>query len=71
LGGIVVFYLGERFNSLIPILLSIAAANFIYLSVADLIPEIHHRAKKSFAIEYTSSFFMGIFLIAILIKFLG
>jgi zinc and cadmium transporter len=71
LGGIVVFYLGEQFNKLIPILLSIAAANFIYLSATDLIPEIHHKAKKSFAIKYTFSFFMGIFLIAILIKILG
>jgi len=71
LGGVVVFYLGERFNSVIPVLLSIAAANFIYLSATDLIPEIHHKAKKSFAVKYTLSFFMGIILIAVLIKVLG
>lgn len=71
LGAITVFYLGKQFNDLVPILLSIAAANFIYLSATDLLPEIHHRAKKSFAVKYTVSFFMGIFLIAALIRILG
>lgn len=71
LGAIVVFYLGKQFENIVPILLSIATANFIYLSATDLLPEIHHRAKKSFAIRYTISFFMGIFLIALLIKILG
>jgi len=71
LGGVVVFYLGERFNALIPVLLSVAAGNFIYLSATDLIPEIHHKAKRSFAVKYTLSFFMGIILIAALIKILG
>lgn len=71
LGAIVIFYLGKQFNDIVPILLSIAAANFIYLSATDLLPEIHHRAKKSFAVRYTLSFFMGIFLITFLIKILG
>lgn len=71
LGAMVVFYLGKQFNNIVPVLLSIAAANFIYLSATDLLPEIHHRAKKSFAIKYTVSFLMGIFLIAFLIKILG
>jgi zinc transporter ZupT len=52
-------------------LLAITTANFLYLSATGLLPEIHHRAKKSFAVKYTISFFMGIFLIAFLIKILG
>jgi len=71
LGAIVTFYLGGRFDNVVPILLSITTANFIYLSATGLLPEIHHKAKKSFAIKYTISFFMGIFLIAFLIKVLG
>jgi len=63
--------LGGRFDNVVPILLSITTANFIYLSATDLLPEIHHKAKKSFAIKYTISFFMGIFLIAFLIRVLG
>ncbi len=71
LGAITAFYLGKQFNNIIPILLSITTANFIYLSATDLLPEIHHRAKKSFAVKYTASFFLGIFLIILLIKILG
>jgi zinc and cadmium transporter len=71
LGAIVAFYLGKQFDNVIPVLLSVTTANFLYLSATGLLPEIHHRAKKSFAVKYTISFFMGIFLIAFLIKVLG
>jgi zinc and cadmium transporter len=71
LGAIVAFYLGKQFDNIVPILLSITTANFIYLSATGLLPEIHHKAKKSFAIKYTLSFFLGILLVAMLIKVLG
>lgn len=71
LGAILAFYFGKQFNNLVPIILSITTANFIYLSATGLLPEIHHRAKKSFAVKYTISFFAGIFLIATLIRILG
>ncbi len=71
LGAVLAFYLGQYFKNIVPILLSITTANFIYLSAANLLPEIHHKAKKSFAVKYTISFFAGIFLIALLIKILG
>jgi zinc and cadmium transporter len=71
LGAIVAFYLGKQFENIVPILLSITTANFLYLSATGLLPEIHHRAKKNFAVKYTASFFMGIFLIALLIRILG
>jgi zinc and cadmium transporter len=71
LGAIVAFYLGKQFENIVPILLSITTANFIYLSATGLLPEIHHKAKKSFAVKYTISFFAGIFLIAVLIRILG
>lgn len=70
-GAIIAFYVGSQFVNIIPVLLAITTANFIYLSATDLLPEIHHRAQKSFAVKYTISFFAGIFLIAILIKVLG
>jgi zinc and cadmium transporter len=71
LGAILTFYLGSYFENILPVLLSIATANFIYLSTADLLPEIHHKAKKSFAVRYTAAFLAGILLVAILIKVLG
>jgi zinc and cadmium transporter len=69
-GAIVAFYLGKQFENIVPILLSVTTANFLYLSATGLLPEIHHKAKKSFAIKYTASFFLGIFLVALLIKIL-
>jgi len=71
LGAIVAFYLGKQFENIIPILLSVTTANFIYLSATGLLPEIHHKAKKSFAVKYTLSFFAGILLMVTLIRVLG
>jgi zinc and cadmium transporter len=70
LGAIVAFYVGKQFNNIVPILLSVTTANFIYLSATNLLPEIHHKAKKSFAVKYTLSFFLGIALVATLIRIL-
>lgn len=41
LGGIMVFFLSAKLNIIIPFLLAVAAGNFIYLAMADLIPELH------------------------------
>lgn len=71
LGAIIAFYVGSTFGGLLPILLAVAAGNFIYISAADLLPEIHHKAKRSLAWRFTSFFFLGIFLIAFLVKFVG
>lgn len=71
LGAISTFYLGKQFGAIVPILLSVATANFIYLSATDLLPEIHHKADKSFAFSHVVSFLLGIFLIAFLIKVIG
>jgi zinc and cadmium transporter len=70
LGAIVAFYLGKQFDNIVPVLLSITTANFLYLSATGLLPEIHHKARRSFAVKYTLSFFMGIILIATLIRVL-
>lgn len=71
LGALLAFYLGNAFGRIIPILLSITTANFIYLSATDLLPEIHTKAKKSLALTETLFFILGILLIWGLIKILG
>lgn len=68
IGAILAFYFGQHFSNIVPILLAVTTANFIYLSATDLLPEIHHKAKRSFALSHTISFFLGIFLIALLIR---
>lgn len=44
-GGILVFVLADRVAALVPILLAVAAGNFIYLAMADLIPELHEERE--------------------------
>ena len=46
IGAILVFLLQDSIDNLIPILLAIATGNFIYLAMADLIPELHHETNK-------------------------
>lgn len=44
-GGVLVFVLAGRIANLVPILLAVAAGNFIYLAMADLIPELHEERE--------------------------
>lgn len=43
LGAVLVFAFVDVLDNLIPILIALAAGNFIYLAMADLIPELHHE----------------------------
>jgi len=43
LGVIIIFVFADRVENLIPVLIAIAAGNFIYLAMADLVPELHHE----------------------------
>lgn len=70
-GAILAFYVGNAFERVIPVFLSITTANFIYLSATDLLPEIHTKAKRSLAINETIFFILGIVLIWGLIQILG
>lgn len=65
IGALLGFYFGEKINGSLPVLLSLTSANFIYLSLADLLPEIHEQVKKD-AIKHVALFFAGVILILIL-----
>jgi len=71
LGAVFTFYLGSHFKLVIPVLLSIATGNFIYLSATDLLPEIHHRTDKKEAIYHSLLFLLGIVLIVVLMQFIA
>lgn len=45
IGGIVGFYLLQHFAHIVPLALGVAAGIFIYVSAADLIPELHRESK--------------------------
>jgi zinc and cadmium transporter len=45
LGVLVVFALGERIEEIEPLLLLFAAGNFIYIALADIVPELHKKER--------------------------
>jgi len=67
-GAVLIFYLGNHFKLVVPILLSVATGNFIYLSATDLLPEIHHKTDKIEAIYNSFFFLLGIGLIILLMR---
>lgn len=45
LGGVLAYYFLRQVQSLVPYILSIAAASMLYVAVADLIPTLHKRTE--------------------------
>ncbi len=60
LGALISFWVGERIEQSLPILLSITAGFFIYIAASDLIPEIHHENRRGFAAIETALMFGGV-----------
>lgn len=69
-GALISFWVGERIETSLPILLAITAGFFIYIAASDLIPEIHHENRKGFAIVETALMFAGVATIWIFITLL-
>jgi len=44
-GGVVAYYTLQGAQDIVPYILAVAAASFIYIAVADLIPGLHHRVE--------------------------
>lgn len=62
-GALLAFYFGEKIEGLSVIFLSITAGFFLYISLSDLIPEIHHENKKGLAFAETVSLVLGVLVI--------
>jgi len=69
LGGLVGFYFINQISGLLPLSLAITAGIFIYISAADLIPELHEDSHKNSKAEQLVPFFAGILLIFLISKF--
>ncbi len=69
-GALITFWIGEKVETSIPILLAITAGFFIYIAASDLIPEIHHENRKGFAVIETFLMFLGVATIYIFITLL-
>lgn len=68
-GALLGFYFGAKIAGSLPVLLSITSANFIYLSLTDLLPEIHEQSKGN-SLIHTFPFFAGVIAILLLTQFL-
>lgn len=62
LGTLVAFMLGEVGESFTNWVLPLAAGGFIYIAVADLIPELHKTKKVSHSISQLLSLILGVIL---------
>lgn len=69
LGAIVGYLFLNHIGNLEPIILAIASGNFIYLAVADLIPELHHEKNSKKMIVQTIMLLVGVVIIWLLGRF--
>lgn len=59
-GAVLTFYIGSAFTELSVILIAISAGFFLYISLSNLIPEIHHENRRGFALGETAALILGI-----------
>lgn len=69
-GALGAYFLGSVFAHVVPLLLAITTANFIYLSATGLLPEIHHHAKQTMALKLIGFFLGGMAFVIVLINLL-
>jgi zinc and cadmium transporter len=70
IGGLITIFFSNIFKDITPIALSIAGGGFIYLSLVDIVPDLHKETKLGKIIIESFFLFIGIFIIFILTKFL-
>ncbi len=69
-GGLLAYFWLDDLEPLLPYVLAFAAASFIYIAVADLIPTLHKRVSLGAAIEQIALMLCGVFLIGWLHSFI-
>lgn len=62
-GGLVAYFFLREALALVPYVLAIAAASFIYIAVADLIPGLHRRTEVSATIQQFVLIICGVLVI--------
>jgi zinc and cadmium transporter len=68
-GGIVAFYALNYLHNVIPYVLSISAASFIYIALADILPGLNKQFSKAGSIIQVVLLLLGIATIAIIRSF--
>jgi len=61
--GIIAYFISNSIKSIIPYVLSFSAASFLYLSMAQLIPDMHHKTRLKDSISQILLILLGISII--------
>ncbi len=69
-GALITYSLGNVLEPFIPIFLALTAGFFIYISLSDLIPEIHYERRKGFALLESALLILGILTVWISVSLL-
>ena len=62
-GGVAAYFALQHVEPIIPYVLAVAAASFIYVAVADLIPSLHKRTQLSATLQQSGLIAAGVLLI--------
>lgn len=68
LGAIISYFFLSSFEAFIPLALSFTAGMFIYISLADLIPDLHHAQGSYLNLSQSLPFVLGILLMLALVS---
>jgi zinc and cadmium transporter len=68
LGGLLAYFTLEAANKLIPYVLAFSAASFIYISLADLVPQMHRKTNFKDSLAQVSLILTGVIIIYIIRK---
>lgn len=60
LGAILTYFVKDSIEGILPVVLSLTAGFFIYIAVANLIPEIHNNENKKIALWETFMLLLGV-----------
>lgn len=63
IGALLAYYSLAQMNQVLPYILAIAAASFIYVAVADLIPGLHKRTQISATVQQVTLIIAGVLVI--------
>lgn len=69
--AIIGYYLLTPFLFIVPFLLAIAAASFIYIALSDLTPELHKHTSLKYSLRQLILILAGIFVMFILLSLTG
>jgi len=68
-GAVVVFFASERFEAIEQVLVPFTAGAFLYIAIADLLPELREETRTKHALFHAGAFIIGLALMALLLLF--